>query len=64
MGNNTRIAVETTAGMVVVQRPTATHAGPEASDVRLGEEVRIWWRPDLATILPGDNGGSNRGSMV
>jgi ABC-type Fe3+/spermidine/putrescine transport system ATPase subunit len=64
MGNHTRIAVETASGTVVAQRPTTTHAGQDASDVRPGEEVRIWWRPDLATILPSDNGGSNGGSTV
>jgi spermidine/putrescine transport system ATP-binding protein len=64
MGNHTRIAVETAAGMVVVQRPTTTQSGPEASEIRPGEEVRIWWRPDLATILPLQQGGSNRGSTV
>jgi spermidine/putrescine transport system ATP-binding protein len=56
MGNHTLITVDTAAGALVVHRPHPGGVDEADLEGRPGEEVCVWWSPDMATVLESPTG--------
>ncbi|CAN5543782.1 ABC transporter ATP-binding protein [soil metagenome] len=60
MGNHTLITVDTAAGALVVHRPHPGGVDEADLEGHPGEEVCVWWSPDMATVLESPTGEDHR----